>query len=380
MRRSYTYLLAMVLGVLSFSSCRKEPASPDGDKERIPVRWTVTEVEAMEGTKALVNDLEDLQTACNTGGKSIGVWADYSIVEQAAEATTNGELVVYENVFDNAAITYDGTGWTAMGNEIYWAVGGDYKFRAYYPQTLVDHIMETSDADVFVVDYNTSLLQEDMMVAYNTTDTQSADLTEPVELSLTHTLSAVRLRFQFIDGYVEEDYLTSCWLENTSDEGLTTIGMMVYGGENPEQVSWSESYQPPVGQKIYYWEHPGLNFKRTSSDNTYATAYTDGGSSTAGNKFTENEGWILIIPQESGGDVNICFTTNTGGDVIYRVAIPKKTGTTIDGETNGTDEELVHYVPGRRYTYTVNIGKTNLELLISLSKWNQLDSSYTITF
>ena len=74
------------------------------------------------------------------------------------------------------------------------------------------------------------------------------------------------------------------------------------------------------------------------------------------------------------------FTTKTGGDVIYRVDIPKKTGTKADGSTSGTDEELVYFAPSHRYTYTVNIGKTNLELKISLSKWNQLDSSYSITF
>lgn len=398
MRRNVAYgMLLLVLEVLAFSSCRKDPQPVPGPEERIPVLWDVAEVGEMKDTKALVTDRDGLQNACRPvadggQGKSIGVWADYSIVEGAGDpdasgAPSNGRLVTYENVFDNAEIIYTGdtsespSGWNGVdGKGVYWAVGGDYKFRAYYPQTLADYIMESSDADVFVIDYNTVKMQEDMMVAYATVDTQTADLSAPVELEFHHTLSAVKFRFQFIDGYLEEDYLTSCWLENKAEGGLTNIGMMVYGGSDSEQISWSESYQPPVGQKIYYWKHPGIYFNRTSGTNTAAVAYMDPSDCSEGESFSRNDGWLLLIPQESDGKVQICFTTKTGGDVIYRVDIPKKTGTKADGSTSGTDEELVYFAPSHRYTYTVNIGKTNLELKISLSKWNQLDSSYSITF
>lgn len=393
MKKSSAYLIFM-LGLLAFSSCRKEPApstDPDGS---LAIRWDVSEVGGMKDTKALIEDEAGLIKACTPvedggEGKSIGVWADYSIEESyvSNDGQTVKKEAVYENVFDNAEIIYkDKPGgnpdsyWNSADGDVYWAVGGDYKFRAYYPQSMVNHIMESSDADVFVVDYNTSLLQEDMMVAYQTVDTQTADLSDPVKLYFSHALSAIRIRFQFIDGYIENDELTSCWLENTAKGGLTTIGMMIYGGSSPELISWSESFQPPVGQKIYYWKHPGLSFARTAVSNSIAEAYTAPATCTEGSKFAQNGGWLLIIPQESDGKTQICFTTKTGGDVIYRVNVPKKTGTKADGSKEGNNEELVHFAPSCRYTYTVNIGKTNLELMISLSKWNQLDSSYSITF
>ena len=388
MRRNIAYIAVLtVLVVMSLSSCRKEPMHSPEYGEKVPVLWNVTEVEDMKETKALIENENGLKAACSaTGGNSIGVWADYSILEGAGEpdasgAPSNGRLMTYENVFDNAEIVYTGTRWnSAEGKDVYWAVGGDYKFRAYYPQTLADYIMESSDADVFVIDYNTVKIQEDMMVAYAAVDTQTADLSAPVELEFHHTLSAVKFRFQFIDGYLEEDYLTSCWLENKAEGGLTNIGMMVYGGSDSEQISWSESYQPPVGQKMYYWKHPGIYFNRTSGTNTAAVAYMDPSYCSEGESFSRNDGWLLLIPQESNGKVQICFTTKTGGDVIYRIDIPKKTGTKADGSQDGDDKELVYFAPSHRCTYTVNIGKINLELKISLSKWNQLDSSYSITF
>ena len=230
------------------------------------------------------------------------------------------------------------------------------------------------------------------MVGYESVDTKTAqDLSAPVEMHLKHSMAALRFRFQFQytedAKYYDADRLTACWLRNTETDGFTTAGMMVYGVTDdkgdyyPEQINWAESHQPSV--EFFKWSYPdGIEFKNINDGDTegfdpedevtIATAY-----STGSGKFAQNEGWILIIPQKSDGTVELCFTTKKGGpDNVYSVKLPTKTGT----GNSGPDTYGENWIAGYRYTYTVSITKTDLELYLGLSDWNQLDSSFSITF
>ena len=106
-------------------------------------------------------------------------------------------------------------------------------------------------------------------------------------------------------------------------------------------------------------------------NNTAAVAYT-GGYNDFGRIYTMNDGWLLIMPQESKGFVNLCFTTEKGGDTVYKVRIPAETGTVVDDKPS--------YSRATRYTYTVMVSKTNLKMNISVSDWNERQSSVDIIF
>lgn len=398
--KNIIYIFAVVSVICA---CRKEPVPDNGPLSDKPMYFGVKSVASMQGTKAVIEDFDDLKAACTPVtmapfklAESIGIWADYNYLG-----------VTYNNLLSNVELAfYDKTGGNEEGwnynygaDEEYWQMGGVYYFRAYYPQQAIkDAIISTSSAETFIVNYNTEAMQEDMMVGYETIDTKTvADLSEPVELHLEHAMAAMRFRFQFkyteADGkYYDEDWLTSCWLRNTDVDGFTTAGMMVYGvtdsgGDyHPEMIDWAESYQP--GINFYSWSYPeGVRFANTDVNgdkdgmDAYdpenevhaATAY----SVDTGSRYTKNDGWLLVIPQHSDGTVELCFTTKKGGnDNVYSVKLPKITGT---GES-GLDPAGEYWLPGYRYTYTVAITKTDAELYLYLSDWNQIDSSYTITF
>lgn len=385
MRRNIAYIVVLTgLVVMSLSSCRKEPVPSPEYGERIPVLWDVTEVEDMKETKALIENENGLKAACSaTGGKSIGVWADYSILEGAGEpdasgAPSNGRLMTYENVFDNAEIVYTGTRWnSAEGKDVYWAVGGDYKFRAYYPQTLAEYITSNSDADIFIVEYKSELVQEDLCVAYNaiSTSAQGWNSSDEVVLDFDHCMSA--LRFKFVMGYDNSDKITSCWLENTSSkttQAFSTLGLLIYGaqeeGDDDAMIDWTEGYWPEKGTPFYKWSSSaGIYF----DEDTEATAYTDKTSAVLGKGYVDNDGWILIIPQKSRGHLDLCFTTEKGGDKVYRVRIPE--ATEYDASSTPLSSE---YIRARRYTYTVEVSETDLTMSVSSADWNERRSSVEI--
>lgn len=391
-------LIYIFIAIFALSGCRKD-VQPDMPAESDHVmRFGVESVESLRGTKGIIENITDLETACTpisesplTLNESVGVWADYDYLD-----------VTYSNLLSDVELAYyDRTGGSSEGwnygddasDDKYWQIGGVYYFRAYYPQqALRDAIISTSSATTFIVNYNTEVMQEDMMVGYKMVDTKTElNLSEPVEIKLKHSMAALKFRFQFQyteEGkYYDSDKLTACWLQNTDTDGFTTAGMMVYGVTDdggdyyPEQIDWAESYQPAI--KFFNWSYPsGIEFKNENDGDgddfdpedevKAATAYTLGDGN-----FINNGGWLLVIPQHSDGTVELCFTTEKGGaDNVYRVKLPSKTGTGAEG----ADPEGEEWIAGYRYTYTVSITKTDLEMYLHLSDWNQLDSSYSITF
>lgn len=370
----------------------------------VPISWSVLPVDGMKGTRALVNSTDALQEACRPAtNEGIGIWGDYDLtingIPQSIEGFLNNTKLVYYGI----SPTEDSpTGWDYEGEDQYWELGGQYRFRAFYPQkAIAEHVISSSNATTFVIEYNTTQLQEDLLVAYQPINTMEWNLSEAVPLQLRHALAGLKFQFQFEEGLYETDRLTSCWLQNTLDRHFCSVGMLAYGTEdpnndnqyNPNWLDWRESYSSPANAKMYYWKSTdGVLIHRTSSTNTPATAYT--GTSDEGNDFLNNDGNILIIPQVSEGTVQLCFTTSEGGETVYRIPLPTITGTSLATQrSNNTydanntlilgdakDADGTDFVAGYLYTYTVTITKTDLGLTLSIAPWNELKSSFDISF
>lgn len=391
-------------------ACTKEDQSGVGASDRFAMTFGIRSVESMHSTKSIVEDIADLEAACTpimspfTLNESIGIWADYDYMgETYKNLLSNVELAFYTKTGGNL----DGWNYNYGSSEEYWQLGGVYDFRAYYPQQAIknaDAIVASSSATTFVLNCNTEVLQEDILVGYKSVDTKTAvDLSKPVDMHMQHSMAALRFVFQFKyteeSRYYDEDYLTSCWLRNTDDDGFTTAGMMVYGVTDdggdyyPERIDWKESYQPynpsiSGGLKFYYWSYDaGVRFANVDDGDdvkydpehevTQATAYSMMPVAASEKIYAGNNGWLMIIPQKSDGSVELCFTTIKGGaSNIYSIKLPAVTGTDGDGmNPSGTD-----WIPGYRYTYTISMTKTDMELLLNLSDWNQLDSSFSVSF
>ena len=361
----------LFLLLLTLVACNGDyvPApEPLPQEKEMRILWDVQSASMVEG-RALIENNTDLKEACTvgSGNKAIGIWSAY---ERNGEVTKNvlGEdgdvsLVYKVNTQDD---NYQG--WTYGEKAAYWISGAKYTFNAYFPKDAI-HVLPSSDITTFVARYNTVTTQEDLMLAF----TEVSAPVNPVPLQLHHALAALKFQFRFGDGFTDvNDKLTAFWLENTTEQGLCMQGLLKFGIEGAgEAFTWDleNSAYAASGTPFYQWEdEEGLPIN-TSTDNM-ATVYTTG-------SYADNNGWLLIIPQESDGTVNLCFQTKNGGDVVHRVRLPLTTG--VDASGNKVDTGT-WFAPARRYAYSLLITPTAVEVTLGIAGWNELDSSYDITF
>ena len=383
------HTLYSLLLLLAAAGCGKQhtaeiPRVPESGT--VPIVWRVDMEKNGVASRSLIGSQTDMgdisieqactPTADGGDGEAIGIWADYSYSDADGVQTT------VKNLFEGTRLIYadkvNGNpydDWNYADTDLYWFVGGKYKFRGYFPQKLEDQVLSTSDATTFAMTYSTSDFQEDLLVAYNEVDTTNpqVDLSLPVTLNFKHALAAVRFRVEA--SYDNTDYLTSCYLQNADTKDFASIGILVYGTETAaDDFFWSMSYNPPATERIYYWSNSGVEFSTETQTSTVrpALAYTQAGT-TSGEQFTRNDGWLLILPQASSGNLQFCFTTRNAEEGVYRVTIPK--GTEYDDNGDVISEE---YRPGKRYTYTIRINEADVELTITAADWNVRDSSYDI--
>lgn len=355
---------------------------PVPEQKDMRIRWEV-QSEGMADGRALIEDSLALQAACTVGGgnKAIGIWSAYVLEEQEKKnvlGNPDGDvsLVFYENVpeIEEGVEMDNWNGWLYGDSAVHWTPKAKYTFNAYFPKSVVREI-SSSDISTFVVEYNTEHYQEDLMTAYAYVDTEAAGFKskEPVSLKMLHTLSALKFQFMFMnsDGstYDESDKLTACWLENTiSGMGLATTGDLAFGNVNEdgemegEHIHWYHEDHPEPStstreRRLYAWEDAsGVAFSSTKTGHTAATSH-----STGNQTYSSNDGWILTIPQEKDETVQLCFKLQTTGDLVHRIHLPETT-----------------YEPGKRYTYNIRFGQSEVTVKLKIAQWNQLNSSHNI--
>lgn len=355
---------------------------PVPEQEDMRIRWDV-QSEGMADGRALIEDSLALQDACTvgSGNKAIGIWSAYVLEGEELKnvlGNPHGDvsLVFHENVpeIEEGVEMDNWNGWLYGDSAVHWTPKAKYTFNAYFPKSVVREI-SSSDISTFVVEYNTEHYQEDLMTAYAYVDTEAADFKskEPVSLKMLHTLSALKFQFMFMnsDGstYNESDKLTACWLENTiSGMGLATTGDLAFGNVNEdgemegEHIHWYHEDHPDPStstreRKMYAWEDAnGVAFSSTETSHTYATSH-----STGNQTYSSNDGWILTIPQEKDETVQLCFKLQTTGDLVHRIHLPETA-----------------YEPGKRYTYNIRFGQSEVTVKLKIAQWNQLNSSHNI--
>lgn len=271
---------------------------------------------------------------------------------------------------------------------------------------------------------------------------QPFNLQDPIPLFFQHSLAAIRVRFRFDFDYANseentleiDDELLNCYFTNTDNEnGLHTTGALVYGNEHLDELphntlekywkelTWKSEQSSMAGVPYYRWGlsqedidagiKTGTTFSRRSTYNggadrnvtdRMAVAYTkyptqdinDGTTElvdavnplTMSLKaeapyFNENEGWLLIIPQEAVSGLVFNFTTRRMGTVSAQV--PPITMTGINGKIATLAEAITeqnYYLPGYRYTYTLTISETDIEIELGVLGWNEIYASEDIIF
>lgn len=363
----------MLSAALCMFACVEERESQSAAESlaSVPIRLDVNPT-----TRALVEEYDQLKAACNPnqGDDAIGIWSAY-------ELDGNTVRNVLGNPIGDVALHYfeatewdNYNGWSYGESAVFWTPNAKYTFYAYFPKDVVKEI-STSSLSTFVIDYNTEVYQDDLMMAYAFADTGDAgfSVATPVTLNLLHTLAAVKFQFQFQNSddssFEDSDRLTACWLENTTaGSGLTTTGMLAFGttqadgAVNGKQINWYSQYYPlpstPTSpRRIYSWEDAsGVPFSTAANATIAATSHNTGNGMYAG-----NGGWILVIPQQIDDSVQLCFNLASTGDLVYRVNLSATT-----------------FEAGKRYTFNVRLGQSNVGVSLSIADWNERKSSYDI--
>lgn len=310
-----TYCKVILLISFTFVSCENRNIidEPQPDPTSQIIRWDIhagdgdLKISNTPQTKAMVENDAILQHFCtpiSEGGKgeSIGFWADYF------EKRNSGDYVTVKDVFgahqtrliyaskDEGPVT-----WNYEGTDLPWAIGGKYKVRAFYPQSVSSLIVEAStDANIMALEYNSHQNQTDLMIAYNEVHTkdpvkgsptiaiannagepqvsnqintgdpdwyglsQDFNLNNPIPLFFKHALSAIRVRFVF--AYEDEDELMGCIFSNKKrEDGFHTVGVLVYGDE--------ENTRTVEANRGFRW----ITYQSTFNENpTYSWEVADG--------------------------------------------------------------------------------------------------------
>ena len=375
MKRNFLLLqfVALMVSLFLLSCAESEHSDNIPEDTSSYITWSVAST-VMQGSRSMIENDEMLQSACTGGARAIGIWSAYELngaVKKNVLGNDNGDVaLIYQKDTE-----WDNYRWWSYGETAAkWLMGAKYTFNAYYPMHVISEI-STSDISTFVVEFNTETYQEDLMMAYSFVDTNEPTfkLGVPVTLNMLHTLSAIRFRFSFMDSdgetYEDSDALTAFWLENTQlGKGLATTGMLAFGTYNEdgsmdgEHIHWYYEDRPLPStatkpRPIYQWEDAaGVEFSSTSTQRVMATAYTTGGQ-----KFAQNNGFVLVIPQEIDGTVQMCFRLRSTGELVHRVTLP-----------------VGVYEPAKRYTYDIRFGRTNVTVKLTIADWNELKSSQDI--
>lgn len=366
--------------------------------------------------------LGDLCTP-GVGDRAISVSGDY-YSNYVADDTD------YVSVFKNTSLTYDPNvdadshRWVYEGDARYWQRGCLYRFRAYFP-SIIEPI-SSSNVSTLSLEYPSNRIQEDLLVSYNEADTGDVafDSKKPVELYFRHTLAALKFKFEL--DYANTDLITAVWLENSQKEDFAVGGILfcerreaggrIFSSAEPpkeseidEYFQWLKGYCPePKVDQFYKWtcsknadgSYNGMKLESKLDENNVlhveqsAYAYDCTPDMTAsGEVFTRNGGWLLIIPQQSSGNLNLCFQTEHGGSsTVFRIAIPKYTGPMIDDDGRYIDAEgnvvasaseaaqYDRWRAGKRYTYTIKIRKSNMAVSLAVADWDIRYSSTQIEF
>ena len=427
----YAGLLGMLCGGATACSDDPEgscPAEVNGGEINLGVK-SVGDLQesraliAPEGTKTALDKMRETCTGVFANNQQelsapdqqcIRLWGSY--ITTAPKDPTNifiNDPLIYNQGKVGQTDNFYNTGWNYplddQGNRKTWQPGATYVFRAIFPGNInakeEKMPIECLSAATMNIRYSTSVLQEDVLVA-------CGEKKNPVPLDFKHILAAVQFKFRYkheaenvLDGHPDglsdgaEDYITSCWLENTGTDLMlsqkvgcfATVGTLTYGqgevGANNEDRNLMFWLSNLCERKMYVWESTsGLRFWNADGKSHACTAYTE--ASTEGQLFINNGGWVLIIPQFVHRNVvELCFTTKLNEQYVYRVPLNRLIP---DGTTEPLPKHMIEYkgrkyAPleykhSKRYTYTVIFRKTDIDVEVDIQPWNEIDISDEIIF
>ena len=231
----------------------------------------------------------------------------------------------------------------------YWNLNKFYRFRAYHPYSgSAFSINAMSDVDDIFIEYAINAGKEDLLVGFQTVESTASNIKNKVKFAFKHALCALEFKIAFKnDPFIEDSYtdnLTSFHLS-----GLIPTGTLQYthedGNNLSEVIKWHATYFDDG--EYYEWtgSKPFLKY-----DGTNATKVFDG------------NGLVFCIPQTCSPSetkqTTVNFKTEKAGDAVHSAPLPK-----------------MQWEPGKVYTYTLLINKSNLEISVTIKDWDEIQAN-----
>ena len=315
-------LMVTLAALLMFTACDKQSGTsePD-DADDISFAGTPSQTKAGGG---------DVIT--NTDGKlRKAPFGIFGFKTSSDDSSITGNLT---NVFSTTDAQE--VGWSQSdGKWTYspkrrWENSMHYRFRAFWPYDV--ELNPDSNASRIGIEYKATTESYDLLVAYATRYPLNEGI-QPVRLLFHHALSGLRFKIRF-DSKVKKgtvDYVNRFYLQ-----GMYSVGYMIYG-----QMADSD----PVDKIEWIFDRYGNTFDKTG-------------------RMFDCDKVVFIPPQTLSSGLGVTtanFYTQTGGDALHSVDIPR---TTLE--------------PGKIYTFTLVIHDTYLTVDIDIKDWDVLQSNVDI--
>ena len=257
----------------------------------------------------------------------------------------------FTNVFLSSAaqkVSWNTDKWTYNPLQ-YWKLNKFYRFRAYHPYSgSAFTINAMSNVDDIFIEYAINAGKEDLLVGFQTVESTASNIKNKVKFAFKHALCALEFKIAFKnDPFIEDSYtdnLTSFHLS-----GLIPTGTLQYTHEDGNYLSdvikWDATYFDDG--EYYEWTGSKLFPKYNGSNAT--TVFDD-------------KGLVFCIPQTCSPaetkQTTVNFKTEKAGNAIHSAPLPK-----------------MQWEPGKVYTYTLLINKSDLEISVTIKDWDKIQAN-----
>ncbi|MGN0195058.1 MAG: fimbrillin family protein [Candidatus Cryptobacteroides sp.] len=343
MKRVLTYSLLAALCCLCTLSCRKDdgPAADDG-----AIAFLAEAADAVPVAKAGAGDGIVKTDGKNLTGKSFGVYGVWNDLEES----TGGNNVFLQSTAQEVSYNSTETKWEYSPVQ-YWKLNKFYRFRAYHPYSGDSFsVNASSSADNILIEYNIIPGKEDLLVGFAAVEATVTNIKEKVKFDFQHALCGLQFKIalknvpEIADG--DKDFITEFHIE-----GLIPTGTLRYTYDP------SDVHLPIIEWNATYYDS-GSYFSWTGAHEF--PKYN--GSDNAVDIFDGTDQMVFCIPQtcSSSNDkpTTVHFKTLGGGDADNSAVLPK-----------------LEWEPGKIYIYTLLVNKSDLEVVVSIKDWKEIQSS-----
>ena len=358
-----TRLLALA-AVLAASSCGREAKEDYGDA----IAFSAS-AEKVADSRSTGSSLVTTATLSKDGSE-IAVYGYHGGASDFSGKTpvfeTDGAKRVYYKSSGNAGAyhwDYDYTGGT---DKVKWIRSDYYRFRAFYPYSLIDKANPSSSAEILSLDYSLMEHDADLMVAYATRfPAGDSDGVGSVKLKFEHALSALKFEVKAENSSETENSSKTEKVKEFYLTGLFQTGGLVYTSSDASALAGDQSltWIPSVSDydtPVHHWV--------AADESDYKKMTTDGVS------VYDNDGFVFAIPvngKDKGEDivkvrpkVYANFRTDKGGTVLHTALLP----------------EDVCWEPGKKYIYTITVKKATVTVNVTIKPWTLVEAGAEMKF